>query len=135
MASCGIWLSRARLVAVVVDDGGRAAPALFAATDDEGRWALLEHLDGVHGLDCELVLPEDLLKADAISRLALERGHELWAAPQRLVEAIRRVAGLTTGSPARVAAMLARLATAPGFRDHLRRIDRRGYDRRQLSLL
>jgi hypothetical protein len=132
MTSCGIWLSRKRLVAVVVDDDGRAAPALFAATDDEGRWALLEHIDGVHGLDCELVLSEDLLQADTLSRLALERGHELWAAPQRLVEAIRRVAGLATGPPARTAAMIARLALVPGY---LRHIDRRHYDRRQLSLL
>ncbi len=135
MTSCGLWLSRSRLVAVVVDDDGRASPALLATTDDEGRWALLEHVDAVHGLDCELVLPEDLLKADAISRLALDRGHDLWAAPQRLVEAIRRVAGLATGPPARTAAMIARLAIVPGLRGHLRRIDRRGYDRRQLPML
>lgn len=122
-------------MAVVVDDDGRAAPALIATSDDEGRWALLEHVDAVHGLDCELVLPEDLLKADVISRLAVERGHELWAAPQRLVEAIRRVAGLATGPPARTAAMIARLAIVPGLRRHLRHVDRRGYDHRQLTLL
>lgn len=135
MASCGLWLSRRRLVAVVVDDDGRAAPAISVATDDEGRWALLEHVDAVHGLDCEFVLPEDVLKADAVSRLALDRGHDLWAAPQRLVEAIRRVAGLATGPPARTATMVARLAIVPGLRGYLRHIDRRGCDRRQLPLL
>ncbi len=134
MAACGIWRSRNRLVAVVVDDDGRAAATLHAAADDEECWALLENVDGVHGLDCALVVSDDLLKADdAICRFALERGHELWAAPRPLVEAIRLAAGLVTS--ARVAAMLARLAILPGLRTHLRRVDHNAHDRRQLPLL
>jgi hypothetical protein len=135
MTSCGIWLSRQRLVAVVVDDDGRASPATFATPDDEGRWALLEQVDAVHGLDWELVLSEDLLKSDTISRFALERGHGLWAAPWQLVEAIRRVTGLASGAPGRVAAMIARLAIVPGFRSYLRRVERCFCDHRQLPLL
>lgn len=134
MAACGVWSSRNRLVAVVVDDDGRAAPTILVAMDDEERWALLQYVDSVHGLDCALVITDELLKADdGICRFALERGHDLWAAPRPLVEAIRLAAGLATAS--RVAAMVARLAIVPGFRRHLRRIDRGAFDCRQLPLL
>lgn len=134
MAACGVWGAKGRLVAVVVEDDGRAAHTVLAATDDEERWALLQYVDAVHGLDCALVLTDDLLKADdGICRFALERGHDLWAVPRALVEAIRLAAGLATAS--RVAAMIARLALVPGFRSHLRRVDRAAYDCRQLPLL
>jgi hypothetical protein len=134
MAACGIWRSRSRLVAVVVDDDGRAAPTILVAMDDEERWALLQYVDAVHGLDCALVLTDDLFKTDdGICRFALERGRDLWAAPRGLVEAVRLAAGLATAP--RVAAMIARLAIVPGFRSHLRRIDRGAYDCRQLLLL
>jgi hypothetical protein len=134
MTSCGLCLSRRRLVAVVVDDDGRAAPALVAANTEDALWGLLEHLDGVHGLDCELVLPEDLLRLESLSRFARERGQSLWVAPQPLVAAIRDAAGLATGPPARLAAMIARLVLVPGFRGHLRRPPQH-QDRRQLPLL
>jgi hypothetical protein len=134
MTTCGLCLSRRRLVAVVVDDEGRAAPALVAVNTDDALWGLLEHLDAVHGLDCELVLPEDLLKLESLSRFARERGQSLWVAPQRLVDAIRDAAGFGTGPPARIAAMVARLLLVPGFRGHLRRPQQHA-DRRQLPLL
>ena len=134
MTACGIWLSKKRLVAVVVDDDGRTAPGVLGAVDEEERWALLQHVDAVHGLDCAIVLTDDLLKTDdGICRLALERGHDLWAAPRALVEAIRAAAGLATAP--RVAAMIARLVVVPGFRGHLRRVDRSVTDCRQLLLL
>jgi len=134
MAACGIWRAKSRLVAAVVDDDGRAAPTVLAAIDDEERWALLQYVDAVHGLDCALVLTDDLLKAkDDICRFALERGHDFWAVPRGLVEGIRLAAGLTAAP--QVAAMIARLAIVPGFRGHLRRIDRCAYDCRQLPLL
>ena len=134
MAACGIWRLRSRLVAVVVDDDGRAAPTILTALDDEERWAMLQHVDAVHGLDCTLVITDDLLKTDDdLCRFALARGHDLWAAPRPLVEAVRLAAGLATA--ARVAAMIARLAIVPGFRGHLRRIARSTIARRQLRLL
>lgn len=134
MAACGIWLSRNRLVAVVVDEDGRPAPTVLAAIDDEERWALLQYVDAVQGLDCALVITDDLLKAnDNICRFALERGRDFWVVPRGLAEAIRLAAGLATAP--RVAAMIARLAIVPGFHGHLRRFDRGAYDRRQLSLL
>ena len=134
MAACGIWLANKRLVAAVVDDDGRAAPTILTAMNDEERWALLEYVDAVHGLDCALVLTDDLLKADdGICHFALERGHDLWAVPRPLVEAIRLASRRATAP--RVAAKIARLPIVPGFRGHLRRIDRGAYDCRQLPLL
>lgn len=135
MAACGVWCPGRRLVAVVVDDDGHvtSTPASLTAADDDERWELLGHLDTVHGLDCELVLPEGLVKTDVICRFALERRHVTWAAPQALVEAIRRVAALN--SAARTAAMLARLALVAPLRHHLRRVEHVCPDRRQLRLL
>jgi hypothetical protein len=132
MSACGLWLSRRRLVAVVVDDDGRPAPPLLATTDDE-RWELLAHVDTVHGLDCALILPDDLLRADPVARFAVTRGHLIWTAPRQLVDALRAAAGLRAAS--RIAAMLGRLAITPGLRSHLRRIDGAVLDRRQLPLL
>lgn len=134
MTSCGLWSARRRLLAVVVDDEGRASPAVAAALDDDARWGLLERLDAVHGLDCELVVPDDLARVDSIARLALARGIAVLVAPQRLVEGIRVVAALATGPPARTAAMIARLALVPVWRGHLRRLEGQ-IDRRQLPLL
>src|SRR5438874_1024400 len=113
MTRCGLWLARRQLVAVAVDDDGRAWPALTAELTDDARWGLLELLDGTHGLDCDLVLPEALVQRDSIGRLALERGITSWVAPQRLVDAIRTAAALATGPPNRTAAMIARLALVP----------------------
>lgn len=134
MTSCGLVLSRRRLLAVAVDDNGRAAPALAADLDDDGRWGLLARIDTLHGLDCELVIPEDVLRADRIGQLAIEQEMNVWVAPVRLVEAIRDAAGFATGPPARLAATIARLVLVPGFRGHLRRLHHL-QDCRQLPLL
>lgn len=133
MAACGIWCSSRRLVAVVVDDDGHATPMPLTAVTDDERWELLAHLDAEHGLDCELVFPEDLVKVDPICRFALERRHVTWSAPRVLVEAIRRVAALDRAT--RTAAMIARLAIVPSLRQHLRRVECICRDWRQLPLL
>ena len=132
MAACGLWPSGPRVVAVAVDDDGRAAAPLVAVDDDD-RWELLGKLDAEHGLDCELVFPESMLRRDIICRFALERRHIAWAAPSVLVEAIRRAAALDRAP--RTAAMIARLALIPALRQHLRRVEQLDCDWRQLSLL
>jgi hypothetical protein len=135
MTSCGLWPSRRRqLVAVVVDDDGRASPALRVERTDDARWELLGHLDAVQGLDCELVVSEDLVRVDPVAHLAVEREMVVWVAPWRLVDAIRAVSALGTGPPARTAAMLARMALVPAWRGNLRRLGPT-IDRRQLPLL
>lgn len=132
MAACGLWPVERRVVAVVVDDDGHVAAPLIALDDDD-RWELLGRLDAEHGLDCELVVPDALLRSDIICRFALERRHITWAAPSVLVDAIRRVAALDRAP--RTAAMLARLALVPALRQHLRRAEHVERDWRQLTLL
>jgi hypothetical protein len=127
-----MWPSGPRVLAVVVDDAGHAVPPLVALDDDD-RWELLGRLDAEYGLDCELVFSEGMLKSDVVCRFALERRHVTWAAPNRLVEAIRCAAALDRAP--RIAAMLARLALVPALRQHLRRVERVEHDWRQLSLL
>lgn len=134
MTACGLWLARRRIVAVVLDDRGRASPAVSASLDDDARWGLLEQVDGPHGLDVDIVLAEALSRCDNIGRLALERGLPVWLAPQRLIDAIAAAAGLARGPPARMAAVIARLMLVPAWRGHLRRLEIHT-DRRQLSLL
>jgi hypothetical protein len=132
MAACGLWSSQRRVLAVVVDDDGRVAAPLVALDDDD-RWELLGRLDAEHGLDCELVFPESMLRSDVICRYAVERRHVTLVAPNQLVEAIRRAAGLDRAP--RTAAMIARLALVPSLRHHLRRVEHVTGDWRQLSLL
>ncbi len=130
MAACGLWPTGHRVLAVVVDDGHVAEP--LVALDDDDRWELLGRLDAEYGLDCELVFPEVMLRSDVICRFALERRHVAWAAPNPLVDAIRRAAALDRAS--RTAAMIARLAVVPALRQHLRRVEHLAPDWRQLSL-
>jgi hypothetical protein len=131
--TCGLWPSRKGLVAVVVDEEGRPEHPLHVARDVEGYWALLEHLDGHTGLDCELVLPDWLARDDGPAHPALARGGAVWIAPGPLIEAVRTIARLGTGPPARTAAALARLPLAPALRGHLRRVVPPNH--RQLTLL
>lgn len=130
--TCGVWPSRRSLVAVVVDEQGRAEEALHAERGEEGAWSLLALLDRNVGLDWELVVPSWLARHDALAKLALSRGVAIWLVPDLLAESVRIVANLATGPPARTAAALARLPLAPALRGHLRRHCRA--DRRQLPL-
>lgn len=122
--TCGVWPARRGrgLVAVVVDEHGRAQPPLAFERGPEAAWDLLARLDASVGLDCELVLPDWLAKSDDIARFALERGGAVWLVPLPILEAVCVVAHLATGPPARTAAALARLPLAPALRAHLRRL-------------
>ena len=125
--TCGVWPARRRghgtgLVAVVVDEDGRAQAPIFVKRGPEGTWALLVHLDNEVGLDCELILPDWLARSDNLAHFALERGSAVWLASASIVEAIRIITNLATGPPARTAAALARLPLACALRAHLRRL-------------
>lgn len=133
--TCGVWPTRRGrgLIAVAVDEEGHAEKPLPFGRSPEAAWALLAHLDTSVGLDCELVLPDWLARSDELARLSLERGSAVWLVPLPILEAVRIVANLATGPPARTAAALARLPLAPALRAHLRRLT--PPSTQQLSLL
>lgn len=130
-AACGVWPHRSALLAVSVDSHGRAAHPLCLPRTDPARWELLLHVALLGA--CPLVLPDSLARTDCLSTLALAEGLTVWLAPTSLVHAVRTVAGLTTGPPARTAAALARLPLSPLLSAHLRRLP--PLDDRQLPLL
>jgi hypothetical protein len=133
--TCGLWLRRQLLVAVVLDEHQlRGRPPLLVARSDDGRLELLEHLAQHYGRDCALIATEGLLRIEPIGELALRNGLVVWCAPQLLIEAIRSVTGLAAGPPRRSALMLARLPLHPFFRPQLRHHSPPS-DRRQLPLL
>ena len=117
MATVGLWTMKHRFVAVADGDDADGSP-LVALRTDEDRWALLDHFDKNLGLDWELVLPDDLARADSIGELAKDRLISRWIAPQELVDAIRHAAGLS--QPRQIARMLARLPSRPKLRSLLR---------------
>ncbi len=133
MSSIGFWSPRGRsLVAVAVDDDGRAGQPLRATHTDEGCWSLLAYIEATDGLDFELVTPEWLARGTPIARFALERGVAVWLAPDPLIAAMREIGRLNTGPPHRTAAVIARLPLVELFRVHLRRFA--PGDQRQLRL-
>lgn len=124
--TCGVWPARRGpgLVAVVVDEEGTAQTPRPFDPDAEAAWDLLSWLDTSVGLHWELVLPDWLAKSGDLAHFALERGAAVWLVPPPILAAVRIVAHLATGPPARTATALARLPLAPALRVHLRRLTR-----------
>jgi hypothetical protein len=120
--TCGVWQERSKLLAVVLDDAGRASKPIRMGTSIPAAEGLVAHLD-----DTEIVIPERLL-ALPIARSAAASGR-LWVAPNSLIEPIRLAASLSARGSA---AMLARLPRIAAVRPLLHR---RATDPRQLTLL
>jgi hypothetical protein len=124
MATCGIWFTSRRLIAVVVDDdGNEVGPTYKAARTDDARWGLVASIEAHHGLDCVFVVSEKLLTADGVPRLALHRGSAVVAAPDGMLASARRLAGLARASPRRLALLLARLPLCAPFSARLTRLE------------
>lgn len=126
--TCGLWLARRRLVAVVVGPGGEARRAIRAALTDDARFGLLEYLAAA---GAEVVATEALARVDLTPAQAARRGLAVWTAGDALVAALLRAAAIR--DPARAAALLARIPVIPLLRSSLRRLA--PPDRRQLPLL
>ena len=110
MTSCGVWLSRRGLVAVVADDNASMIELPFTASrTDDARWALLTHVEAHHGLNCALVLCASLARSDPLAMLAAKRGGRVWIVRDEFVDNLCLVAGLRRVPPKRLALMLARL--------------------------
>lgn len=126
--NAGLWLSRRRLVAVLAD--GAAPRPVRAALTDDARWGLLEYL--ARG-DCALVASEALDRADPFPGQAARRGLTVWLIDDALLDALLRAAAIR--SPARAAALLARLPALAALRPFLRPLTSPVPESRQLPLL
>jgi hypothetical protein len=130
MSSCGLWLAKRRLVAVLAAPDGEARRTIRAALTDDARFGLLEYLAQA---DAEIVTTEALARADLLPAQAARRGLAVWSADDAFVAALLRAAAIR--DPARAAALLARLPRIPLLRASLRRLSPPGVVLRQLPLL
>jgi len=120
MTACGIWPATRYLVAVVADDDGRVIEkARKASYADEARWALLDYVEGHHGLDCAFVVTASLARTDPIARLAVMRRAQVLLAPDRLIHDLRVLAYPARASTRQLALLLARLPLCVPFRPQL----------------
>lgn len=130
MSVCGLWTPPKRLVAVLIDDTGRARPPISAAPTPQARAALLTWL-ATCAIDT-LVLGErhrDLIDLARVLHLHVE------IAPAELLHAIRLATGLSQRPPRHTAALLARWYLTPALRRYLRPPPPSPLHDRQLPLL
>jgi hypothetical protein len=123
MATCGLWMTAHRLVAVAIDGDGAVGPGHQARRNDAERWDLVSRIEAEHGLDCVFVVTETLLAADVLPRIAMRRGAHVRVAPDELVGCATRLAPLRRASPRAMAALLARMPLSPPFADRLLRLE------------
>jgi hypothetical protein len=95
MTACGVWLAPRGLVAVLVDDSGRARACSVAFTDDARSGLAL----WLAAAGADLVIDETILEADPIADVARRAGVTVWIAGPPLVEALRHAAGITRRLP------------------------------------
>jgi len=117
--TCGIWPAGRRLVAVITEGGGSERTLVLASSDD-ARWGLVQLL--TRSVCTELVVPETILRADPIVRMAAAEQVPMWSVPRAVIDPIRRAAGISERSPKKIAAVLARLPAIPVLRQQLRRV-------------
>lgn len=131
MSTCGLWRTPRRLLAVVLDERGRSRPPVTAPMTDDARWGLLTWMQSQ---GCEdVVLTDQLARADPIARMALTLGVRFWVVPLPVVEGVRQLTELTGRAPKYTAALLARWLNAPALRSYLRLVEP-NLDERQLTL-
>ncbi len=130
MTSCGLWLARRRLVAVLVPEGGEAPRSIRAASTGDARFGLLEYLVAA---GAEIVATAAFAKADLLPGQAARRGLAVWSADDAFVSALLGAAAIR--DPSRAAALLARLPRIPLLRATLRRLVPPDALARQIPLL
>lgn len=124
MASCGVCMTARRLVAVAVDDDGDILAAPHTAQrDDDGRYALVALVEAEYGRDTVLVVTQTLLAADALPRIAMQRGASVRVAPDELLTFACRIADPPRSAPRKLAALLARMPLSRPFAERLQRLE------------
>jgi hypothetical protein len=125
MRSVGLWPTARHLLAVGLDERGRAARPLVAMRSALARQAMLDFFASLPVLD--VVLAETVLGADltpeSFADVLHAHNRTVWIAPAALAEATCAAAG-QRASPRNLAAILARLPAIPRLRRELRRLTR-----------
>jgi hypothetical protein len=131
LPTCGLWLSRGRATAAVLDGDDHLFRIRIPYTDEEQCWDSLTLLQRDFSLDLRLVIPDPTTRLAILVRAALLRNIPVLVAPGLLVETIGALA-FSRPRPPHYACILARLPDSR-FRGHLRTLPAR--DSRQLKLL
>lgn len=129
LVTCGLWLSRRRLLAAVLGLRNGERRVFRLVRTDDARFGLIEYLAAV---GAELVATEALGRVDLTPMEAARHGLSVWTAGDTLVAALLGVAGIRDSK--RAAALLARLPVTPLLRGSLRRLGGSEADPRQLPL-
>lgn len=120
----GLWPTHRHLVAVGLDARGSQGRPLWARRSEDARRAMLDFFASL--VELEIVVAQSLLDSDlplAVLAAVLRAPTRIvWVAPDPLAEAIAKAAGSARASPARLAAILARLPSIPRLRPELRRL-------------
>ena len=128
--TCGLWLTKRRLVAALLGPDGATHRIIRSAHTADARFGLLEYLAPV---EAEIVAAEALARGDLFPQQAARRGLVVWTAGDGLVAALLRAAAIR--DPARAAALLARLPRIAILRASLRRLVPHDIQARQLPLI
>lgn len=130
MSVCGLWSTPKRWIAVIVDDTGHPRPPITVAQTPEACAGLLAWL-ATTAIDA-LVLSD---RSAAIIELARAASLHVQIAPQELLDAIRRAAGVTQRPHRHTATLLARWYLSPALRPYLREIPAPCHHPAQIPLL
>lgn len=130
MSACGVWPAARCLIAVLIDEAGRARLCRVALSDDARAGFVL----WLAAAGADLVVDEATLVTDPIAHVARRSGVTVWIAGAPLVDSLRNAAGISRRGPRFSAAMLARLPSIPWLRSLLRRLEAPVAER-QITLL
>jgi len=119
LISCGLWPGKRGLAAAALDVGG-GIRAVRLPRNDDARAGLVAYL--VAAGAAELALPDVLVRADALARIALANGLTVWSVPRMVVEPLRQAAGIPPQRAAALAAIAARLPRIAHYRAQLYRV-------------
>ena len=119
LAACGVWPGARGLAAAALGVDGGIRTVRVPRTDD-AREGLVAYL--VAAGAAELALPDMLVRADAIARIALANGITVWSVPRMVVEPLRQAAGISPQRAAALATVVARLPRIAHYRAQLHRV-------------
>lgn len=123
---CGIWHTRHRLTAAVVDERGALRARSSAERTPGGLWDLITTTENAHGLDGVFLVTDELLRSNTeFEIVATQHGCRVLIAPAFTVHQLRRLTGSSTQTkPGMLALVMARLPLCGPVHYHLSQMRR-----------